>query len=74
MDTFQDTQRWFDRAGASILQFSPQILGKGLDGWFVFRQRELGAEIPVEVRVRYVVNHLADGPTAGAIWSIELAV
>lgn len=28
--------------------------------------------IPIEVRVRKVVNHLTDGPTTGAVRSVEL--
>src|ERR1700733_2090003 len=72
VDTFENAQRRLDGAGAAVRKLGPKILVEGLDGGIVFGQGQLGAEIPIEMRVRKVVDHLTDGPAALAVASIQL--
>jgi hypothetical protein len=74
VDTVQDPQRWFDVAGAAIVQLGPKIFVVRADGRLVFRQRKFGADIPVEVRIGQMVHNLTNGPSTSAVRRIELGI
>ena len=57
-------------SGSSAHKFSSERPG----WWARFGQRELGPDIPVQMRVRDVMHHLPDGPSAVAVRCVELCV
>lgn len=65
-------QRRLNGTGARIGKLSPEGLVIGLDGGFGFSDRELGANVPIDVRVGELMNHLANGPAFRAIRRIQL--
>src|ERR1700688_2453203 len=72
MQGFEQRQRRLDRRGPRLRQLHPQRLVVGTDGRLVLGQRQLAAEIGVQVAVRHMVDELADGPTARPVGSVEL--
>jgi hypothetical protein len=60
--------------GAHVSQLRPERLVVRLDRRDVLGQRELEADVRVEVTVGHVVHDLPHGPTAGAVWRLDLLV
>ncbi len=57
-----------------VVQGGPGLLVVGLDGGPVLGEGEANADDGVHVAVGDVVDELADGPAAFAVWRVELLV
>src|SRR4029077_3301486 len=71
---FQQRQRNFNRGGLRIWQFRPAIFRVGLNGRFIFGERQFKAYIRIQVAVWHVMHDLAYSPAAGPIWRLELSL
>src|ERR1019366_9201858 len=74
VQAFDELQGWLHGAGARIGQFRPGLLIVGADSGLRLGERQAQADIAVHVAVGDVVDSLADGPTAGPVWGIELRI
>src|SRR5262249_3585520 len=62
----QQGQRSSEAAGAGVFQRDPSAFVIRLNGRSVFRQRQLEADIGVDVAVGQVMHNLPDGPVSVA--------
>src|SRR5258708_17817690 len=72
VDRIEKRKRDFDRRQLRIFEQGPSVLIVRLDGWDIFGQGQLTADVSVQVTVRHVVNYLPQGPAAFAVRRIQL--
>src|SRR5918999_122615 len=68
----EQSERQLHRGGPCVRQLGPACLLVWSYRGLVLSQRELDASVCVEMAVRNMVDHLANGPPAGAVGSVEL--
>src|SRR6266702_909412 len=74
MQRVQQRLRYLNRRGLRVCQFRPSCLLIRLDGWLFLGERQLQADVGVQVAVRDVMHDLPHGPATVAIWRIELRI
>src|ERR1035437_1845137 len=73
MQRLDQRQRAANRQ-AAVWQFSPGGLVVDLDGWPIFGQRRLAADVGLGVAIGDVMHHLAHRPSAFAVRRVELGI
>src|SRR5215469_10945182 len=72
MDGFKKVERHLKRSEFRVFEFGPGVFVVRLDGGHVFGERQLAADIGVQMAVRDMVDDLFYRPSAFAVRGIKL--
>src|SRR5215470_2069315 len=74
VERVEQRQRDLDRRIFCFRQFCPAVLHIGTNRRFVFGKRQLEPNVGVHVAVRDVMRDLTHGPSAVAVWRVQLRI